>query len=121
MAIKKTLITRAVAQRGGDRSDKVTGPGATAGSRGAWEDQITHIKWGPGKAKSRAPEGPEKWYMAMTRLYSSCSYGQLMIRTRPYLSYRFGPKGRGRDPGKCNKAKLRKIQENRGLSGLQDS
>jgi hypothetical protein len=45
----------------------------------------------------------------------------LMIGTRLYLCYRFGPKGKRRDPGKCNKAKLRKIQKNRGLSGLQDS
>jgi hypothetical protein len=50
----------AVAQRGGDRDDKVMGPGATAGSKGAWEDQIMRIKWGPGKAKSHAPEGPRK-------------------------------------------------------------
>jgi hypothetical protein len=49
-----------VAQRGGDRGDKVMGPGAPAGSRGAQEDQITHIKWGPGKAKSCAPVGPRK-------------------------------------------------------------
>jgi hypothetical protein len=48
------------AQRGGDRGDKVIGPGAPAGSRGAREDQITRIEWGPGKAKSRASEGPRK-------------------------------------------------------------
>jgi hypothetical protein len=46
--------------RRGDTGDKVTGPGALAGSRGAREDQIMHIKWGPAKAKSRAPEGLRK-------------------------------------------------------------
>jgi hypothetical protein len=50
----------AVARRGGDRGDKVTGPGAPAGSRGAREDQITCIEWGPGTAKLCAPEGPRK-------------------------------------------------------------
>jgi hypothetical protein len=58
---------------------KSWGPGAMAGSKGAREVQIMRIKWRPGKAKSCAPEGPEKWYIARTRLYSSCSYGQLMI------------------------------------------
>jgi hypothetical protein len=107
-----------VAQRGGDRGDKVIWPRATAGSRGARENQIMCIKWGPGKAKSCAPEGSRK--VVYGRLYFSCSFGQLIIGTRPYLCYRFGPKGRGRDPGKCNKAKLRK-KKNRGYSGLQDS
>jgi hypothetical protein len=51
---------QAVAKRGGDRGDKVMGPGATAGFRRAREDQITLIKWGPGKAKSCAPKGPRK-------------------------------------------------------------
>jgi hypothetical protein len=51
---------RPVAQRGGNRGHKVMGPGAPAGSRGAREDQITRIKWGPEKAKSCAPEGPRK-------------------------------------------------------------
>jgi hypothetical protein len=46
--------------RGGDRDDKVTEPGALACSRGAREDQITCIKWGPAKAKSHAPEGLRK-------------------------------------------------------------
>jgi hypothetical protein len=46
--------------RGGDTGDKVTGPRALAGSRGARVDQIMHIKWGPVKAKSRAPEGLRK-------------------------------------------------------------
>jgi hypothetical protein len=46
--------------RGGDTGDKVTGPEALAGSRGAREDQIMHIKWGPAKAKSCAPEGLKK-------------------------------------------------------------
>jgi hypothetical protein len=46
--------------RGGDIGDKVTGPGALAGSRGTREDQIMRIKWGPTKAKSCAPEGLRK-------------------------------------------------------------
>jgi hypothetical protein len=40
--------------------DKVMGHGAPAGSRGARKDQFMRIEWGPGKAKSRAPEGPRK-------------------------------------------------------------
>jgi hypothetical protein len=36
------------------------GPGALAGSRGAREDQITRIKWGPAKAKSHALKGLRK-------------------------------------------------------------
>jgi hypothetical protein len=47
-------------RRGSDTGDKVMGPGALAGSRGAREDQITRIKWGPAKAKSRVPEGLRK-------------------------------------------------------------
>jgi hypothetical protein len=46
--------------RGGDSGDKVMGPRALAGSRGTREDQITCIKWGSAKAKSRAPEGLRK-------------------------------------------------------------
>jgi hypothetical protein len=55
------IVTPSGAQRGGDRGDrgdKVTGPQQALGV--AREDQIMHIKWGPGKAKSGAPEGPRK-------------------------------------------------------------
>jgi hypothetical protein len=48
------------AQRGNDRGDKNMGPGAPASPRGARDDQIMCIKWGPGKTKSLAPEGPRK-------------------------------------------------------------
>jgi hypothetical protein len=57
---KKLSYPSTVAHRGGDRGHKVTGPGAPAGSREAREDHIMCIKWGPGKAKSCAPEGPRK-------------------------------------------------------------
>jgi hypothetical protein len=40
---------------------------------------------GPGRLDHVLQKGPEKWYMAMTRLYSSCSFGQLMIGTTSYL------------------------------------
>jgi hypothetical protein len=46
--------------RGGDTGDKVKGPGALADFRGAREDKIMRIKWGPAKAKSDAPEGLRK-------------------------------------------------------------
>jgi hypothetical protein len=49
-----------VAWRGGNRGNRFMGPGAPEGSRGAREDQIMRIKRGPGKAESRAPEGPWK-------------------------------------------------------------
>jgi hypothetical protein len=77
-----------VAQRGGSQSY-----GAPTDSREAQKDQITRIKWGSGKAKSRAPEGPRKVVYGHDRLYSSCSFGQLMIGTSPYLCCRFDPKG----------------------------
>jgi hypothetical protein len=49
-----------VAWREGNRGNRFTGPRALKDSRGAREDQIMHIKRGPGKAESRAPEGPWK-------------------------------------------------------------
>jgi hypothetical protein len=100
-----------VAQRGGDRGGKGMGPGATAGSKGALENQIMRIKWGLGKAKSCAPKGPRKVVYGHDPAVFQLYLWPEMIGTRPCLCYRFDPKGKGRDPGKCNKAKLRKIQK----------
>jgi hypothetical protein len=52
------LAAYTVAWRGGNRGNRFMGPRAPEGSRGAQEDQITHVERGPGKAGSRAPEGP---------------------------------------------------------------
>jgi hypothetical protein len=46
--------------RGGDTGDKGTGPGALAGSRGAREDQIMRIKWGPAKANHALQKSSRK-------------------------------------------------------------
>jgi hypothetical protein len=71
----------------------------------SWGLGLQQALGGPGKTKSRAlnegpgrpnhafQKGPEKWYMAMIWLYSDCTFGQLMIGTRPYLTCMFGPKG----------------------------
>jgi hypothetical protein len=69
------------------------GPGAPAGSRGSGNTKSCASNGGPGKPNHALQKGPEKWYMAMTQLYSSYSFGQLTIGTRPYLCCRFGPKG----------------------------
>jgi hypothetical protein len=71
----RTQLSMARAWRRGDRGDKVMRPGAPAGTRGAREEQIMRIKWGPGRPNHVLQKGPEKWYMAMTQLYSSCSFG----------------------------------------------
>jgi hypothetical protein len=86
-------------QRGGNRGDQVTGARQALGGPGMTKSCTSN--GGPGRPNHALQKGPEKRYMAMTRLYSSCSFGQLMIGTRPYLCCRFGlkgPKGLGKGP-----------------------
>jgi hypothetical protein len=47
------IFSYSVLWTGGNRGNRFTGPGAPEGSRGAWEDQITRVQRGPGKAKSQ--------------------------------------------------------------------
>jgi hypothetical protein len=72
---------------------KSRGPGPWHALGGPRTTKSCALNEGPGRPNHAFQKGPEKWYMAMTQLYSDCTFGQLMIGTRPYLSCRFGPKG----------------------------
>jgi hypothetical protein len=86
---------------------KSRGPGTRQALGGSGKTKSRASNGGPGRPIHVLQKGPEKWYMAMTRLYSSCSFGQFMIGHISVVGLAQRAQGNsGRDPGKCNRAKL---------------